>query len=162
MGRPFLQLVEMTALAGRVSLGHDCCCCNGGGEPVFRDASGETMFSYEVVSGNGAGEVTVVISGDAVFTHSEEIDRALCDALDTCDSLTVDVGAAKELDLTFRVLLCSLHRRSELINKSVSVRDTRAPGRKERQSRYARVDGCLSKDASGLCSLWHGSGGGKR
>jgi len=132
------------------------------GQPFFRTAVGETMFSYEVVNGNRAGEATVVISGDAVFTHSKEIDQALSEALDACDNLTVDVCAAKELDLTFRVLLCSLHRRSKLINKTVTVRDTRAPGCGERRSRYARVEGCLFKDASGLCSLWRGSGAGKR
>ena len=132
------------------------------GQPFFRTAGGETMFRYEVVSGTSAGEATVVISGDAVFTHSKEIDQALSEALETCDNLTVDVGAAKELDLTFRVLLCSLHRRSELINKTISVRDTRGPGGGERRSRYARVEGCLFKDASELCSLWHGSGAGKR
>lgn len=123
---------------------------------------GEMMFRYEVVSGNRAGEATVVISGDAVFTHSKEIDQALSEALAACDKLTVDVGAAMELDLTFRVLLCSLHRRSELYNKTLSVRDTRDPGRGERRPGYERVEGCLFKDASGLCSLWHVSGEGKR
>ena len=81
--------------------------------------SGEAMFKHVVVSGIDKGEATVVISGDAVFTHAQEVQDALSEALRACDHLTIDVGAAGELDLTFRVPLCSLHRRSVLINKRI-------------------------------------------
>lgn len=118
--------------------------------------SGESMFRYEVLRGNGNGRATMVVAGNAVFTHSKEVEEALCEALDGCDHLTVDVGAAADLDLTFRVLLCSLHRRSELINKTISVRDARGGGRRGIESRHARVEGCLFKDGSEFCSLWRG------
>lgn len=113
------------------------------------------MFSYTVVSGCGEGEVTLLISGNAVFTHTEEMNEALSDALDSCEHLTVDVGSANELDLTFRVLLCSLHRRSLLMNKRISVRFSHMPGGEERRGGFARVEGCLYKDATAFCSLWH-------
>ena len=116
------------------------------------------MFKHVVVSGIDKGEATVVISGNAVFTHAQEVQDALSEALRACDHLTIDVGAAGELDLTFRVLLCSLHRRSVLINKRISVRVAPAPGRDNRQRRYTRVEGCLFKDASEHCSLWDGPG----
>ena len=120
------------------------------------------MFRYLMVSGNGNGRTSVVISGDAVFTHTTEMEKALGEALDSCDHLTVDVVAAGDVDLTFRVLLCSLHRRSELINKKITVQVAQTPGREERPGQFARVEGCLFKDASELCTLWHGSGDGKR
>uniref|UniRef100_C6E308 STAS domain-containing protein n=1 Tax=Geobacter sp. (strain M21) TaxID=443144 RepID=C6E308_GEOSM len=111
------------------------------------------MFRYALVRGKGDGEMTVVISGHALFTQAGDIERALRGALNACHHLTVDVGSARELDLTFRVLLCSLHRRSVLQNKTVTVRDTRATPREVRED-IERVEGCLFKDGSDLCTLW--------
>ena len=111
------------------------------------------MFRYALVSGKGEGEMTVVIFGHALFTQACEIEEALSEALHACAHLTVEVGSAEDLDLSFRVLLCSLHRRSELLNKTVTVRDTRRTPREMRED-VGRVEGCLFKDASDLCTLW--------
>lgn len=107
---------------------------------------------------NGKCEATVFVSGAAVFTHATELQESLNDALDACGHLVVDISAAGPIDLTLRALLCSLHRRSELMNKTMSVRVADAEGNGCGE-RYARVEGCLFKDADGYCSLWDGPGG---
>jgi ABC-type transporter Mla MlaB component len=111
------------------------------------------MFRHVVVNGISKGEATVVISGDAVFTHALEMQSALSEALESCDHLTIDVGSVEVLDVTFRVLLCSLHRRSELVNKRISMQGA-LPSREDDRTRYARVNGCLFKGASERCLLW--------
>jgi hypothetical protein len=110
------------------------------------------MFVHQVVSGFGNGEATVLISGDAVFTHAGEMQAALGEALDACQHLTIDVGCVDALDGTFRVLLCALHRRSELGNKSISMQGV-LPGWDDDQSRYA-TKGCLFRGANERCPLW--------
>jgi len=111
------------------------------------------MFSHILVDEIGAGEATVVILGDAVFTHAQEMQAALSQALDACEHLTIDVGSVDALDLNFRVLLCSLHRRSELVNKKISMRGA-LPGLEDDRTRYDRVKGCLFKKPNERCMLW--------
>lgn len=111
------------------------------------------MFRHLLVHGVGKGEATVVISGAAVFTDALEMQHALGEALDACEHLTIDVGDIEAFDATFRVLLCSLHRRSELVNKRISITGVLLR-REDGQAGNARVEGCLFKDESGVCTLW--------
>lgn len=112
------------------------------------------MFSHLVVKGIDKGEATIVISGDAVFTHAHEMQSALSAALDACQHLIIDVGSVQALDGTFRVLLCSLHRRSELVNKRITVQGP-LTGRVDDQIRRSpRVQGCLFKKQDQFCTLW--------
>lgn len=57
------------------------------------------------------------------------------------------------IDDTFRALLCSLHRRSELVNKKITLQGA-LPRLEVDPARYTRVEGCLFKEASELCQLW--------
>ena len=111
------------------------------------------MFKHALVHGTGKKQATVMIFGDAVFTHAEEMRSALGDALEACEHLTIDVGKVRVIDLTFRALLCSLHRRSELVNKTITMQGA-LPRRKNDQVRYARIKGCLFKNDNERCQLW--------
>ena len=111
------------------------------------------MFRLVVVKGIDKGEATVVISGDAVFTHAQEMQSALNEALDACDRLAIDVGAVDAFDVTFRVLLCSLHRKAELAHKRVSMQGG-MPGREGDHARFFKVNGCLFKGGTEQCQLW--------
>ena len=111
------------------------------------------MFKHAVVNGTGKGKAVIMISGDAVFTHAQEMQKALGEALDACDHLTIDIGRVEVVDVTFRALLCSLHRRSELVNKKIVMQGA-LPRREGDPVRYTRVKGCLFKEASELCQLW--------
>ena len=104
------------------------------------------MFGHIMINRIGKRDAMVVVSGDAVFTHAQEMQTALGEALETCDNLTIDVRKVQASDVTFRVLLCSLHRRSELENKTIAILGT-LPGRED-----ARVNGCL-KNSSQRCAL---------
>jgi ABC-type transporter Mla MlaB component len=110
------------------------------------------MFNHARFNGIGKGETTIMISGAAVFTHAQEMQNALGDALDACDHLTIDVGRVEAMDLTFRALLCSLHRRSELVNKKISMQG--ALPRREGYPVRHRVKGCLFKATGECCQLW--------
>lgn len=111
------------------------------------------MFRHTLVQGTGKGEATVAISGDAVFTHAQEMQSALGEALEGCRHLTIDVGAIESHDGTFRVLLCSLHRRSELVNKRITMRGT-LPGREGVQAGHAKENGCPFNRTNEGCPLW--------
>jgi hypothetical protein len=109
---------------------------------------GSPRERYTVAQGIGKGESTVVILGDAVFTHAQEIMSALSEALDACDHLIIDVGKVVAYDGTFRVLLCSLHRRSELVRKTISMKGT-LPG-----LRNVYIHRCAFNGTNQRCTLW--------
>jgi len=117
------------------------------------------MFRLSVRSGRGSGEATVVIAGDAVFTHAGELQSALGEVLADCEHLTIDVGKVGLLDLTFHVLLCSLHRQSELAHKRITLQG--ADCRREVPPCFSRHRRCLVKGGNGVCHLW-GPGAGDR
>lgn len=79
------------------------------------------MFRHMLVEGIAEGEATMVIFGNAVFTDAHQMESELGKALDACRHLTIDVGGVEISDATFQVILCSLHRRSQLENKKVSM-----------------------------------------
>jgi ABC-type transporter Mla MlaB component len=112
------------------------------------------MFSHLVVKGARKDDSRILLFGVAIFTHAEEMQSALGEALEGCHCLTIDVEGVEAFDVTFRVLLCSLHRRSQLVNKTILLQGG-LPGREDDPAKYARVEGCLFKNASDLCTLWH-------
>lgn len=115
------------------------------------------MYRHAVID-NGGGRATVVVTGDAVFTDIPELQRVLEDALDACEHLSVEVEGADAVDATLRVLLCSLHRRSELLKKPISARIPPAGGRR-RPKRRQRVEGCPFGEEGDCCPLWDGRTG---
>ena len=110
------------------------------------------MFRLSVVRGNARGQVTARISGEAVFTHAQEIQSALGEALAGCDHLTIDLGEVAVLDATFRALLCSLHRHSGLLHKKITLQG--APARRDDPLRHPGIKGCLFKETHECCRLW--------
>jgi ABC-type transporter Mla MlaB component len=110
------------------------------------------MFRLSVVRGTAKGQATARIYGEAVFTHAQEIQSALCEALAGCDHLTIDLGEVAVLDATFRALLCSLHRHSGLLHKKITLQG--ALPRRDDPLRYPGINGCLFKETPECCRLW--------
>jgi ABC-type transporter Mla MlaB component len=110
------------------------------------------MFRLCVRGGRESGEATVLIAGDAVFTHAGELQSALSQVLADCEHLTIDIGKVELLDLTFRVLLCSLHRQSELAHKKITLQG--ADCRRDVSHCFSGSRVCLVKDGNGSCHLW--------
>lgn len=110
------------------------------------------MFRHTLVEGTGAGEATMAIFGDAVFTEAQEMERALGAALDACRRLTIDVGGVQNFDGTFRVLLCSLHRRSQLENKTI-VMHGNLRKREQDRSWQSKLKGCPFDGIDRNCPL---------
>ena len=110
------------------------------------------MIRLSVVRGIAEGQATARIAGEAVFTHAQQIQSALCEALAGCDHLTVDVGEVAVLDATFRALLCSLHRHSGLLHKKITLQG--APPGREDPLRYPGINGCLFRETHECCRLW--------
>ena len=98
------------------------------------------------------GITTVWIAGDAVFTCTEELRTSLFGALDGCRHLVIDISLVADLDATFRVVVCSLHRRAYLSRRRVSLKGTL--GGSAREPAPHRVAGCPFHDSGAGCLLW--------
>ncbi len=110
------------------------------------------MFRYLLTKTKDKDQATLAISGNAVFIRADEMDNALAAGLACCRELVIDVSGLESFDSTFQVLLCSLHRRSELENKSISIVGA-LPGRSNEQARQAKAKGCLLNGNSKHCPL---------
>lgn len=119
------------------------------------------MFRHILQHGGGEGRAILSISGHAVFTRAQEMEQVLGGALEACRHLTIDLEGIEEYDSTFRVLLCSLHRRSELEQKTLAIRGA-LPGRESEQARQAGAMGCLRDETNTRCHLWEKEPKGKR
>ena len=108
------------------------------------------MFRHSLLQETGKSEAVIVISGDAVFTQAQEMESALSAALQSCRHLIIEIGGVEAFDSTFQVLLCSLHRRSELENKKISLQGIR---RENEPTWQARLKGCLLNENT-RCPLW--------
>ena len=111
------------------------------------------MFKHTWHQETGSDEATIKISGEAVFTQAQEMESALGEALEACRHLIIDIGGIEAFDSTFEVLLCSLHRRSDLGNKRISIQGS-LPRQESLQTRQAKANGCLLQGTNKRCPLW--------
>jgi ABC-type transporter Mla MlaB component len=79
------------------------------------------MFRLTIIDGTGRKATTVAISGSALFSDARELEQALGQLLAGCDHLTIDICGVQDVDVTFRALICVLHRHSELLHKKISL-----------------------------------------
>jgi len=110
------------------------------------------MFRLTVVHSDGQEAATAVISGEAVFVHAQEMQSALGDALASCQHLTIELGKVAGFDATFRALVCSLHRQSELVHKKITLQGHLAW--REDPLGSAGIKGCLLEQRYECCRLW--------
>jgi len=110
------------------------------------------MYRLTVENRVGQEKATAVISGEAVFIHAEELQSALCETLDSCQHLTIELSRIVVLDATFRALICSLHRYSELVHKDITLQGALA--RQEDPLGDTGIRGCLLKETNQCCRLW--------
>lgn len=108
------------------------------------------MVKLDSAPGGQPGELTVSISGWAVFTHAKELEQALVEALSGCRHLTLDLTSVQQIDLSFPALVCCLHRKSELLHKEITLRGPPRRGRGWLATREARCP----RQPGRQCRLW--------
>lgn len=64
---------------------------------------------------------TLVLSEELTIARVSAIRDALQNVLEEADNLTVDVGVASEIDLSFLQLMCSAHRTGASRGKQVTL-----------------------------------------
>lgn len=95
------------------------------------------------------------LQGNATFDQAEELQKVLSRALHSCDQLVIDLQGVREVDISFIMILCAVHRTAELLGKRVSVRGALPElfKRHFEYARYSRQRGCLFS-ARKHCRFW--------
>jgi len=76
------------------------------------------MLEFKLEEG-GTGKL--ILDGDMTVQRAGELKTALIEALDKATSVVIDMEHITDADLSFLQLLCSAHRTSLKINKTVSL-----------------------------------------
>jgi anti-anti-sigma regulatory factor len=98
--------------------------------------------------------VTLVLEGDLTIQKASAAREELQIALKKVEHIELDMEAAKAVDLAFLQLLCSAHRTSLNMGKTLAFKGTVPPMLKKsvQDNGYARQHGCVL-DVNKTC-LW--------
>lgn len=88
---------------------------------------------------------TLVLSEELTVARVSAIRDALQNVLEEADNLTVDVGVASEIDLSFLQLMCSAHRTGASRGKQVTLagRENTVFSQAVVETGYLRTEGCV-------------------
>lgn len=105
-------------------------------------------------NGTSENKTTLVMTGELTIRQASAAKDELQDALKKAQHVELDVGAATEVDLAFLQLLCSAHRTSMNLNKTLMFKGAIPAVLKKsiEDNGYARTSGCVL-NSSHAC-LW--------
>lgn len=104
-----------------------------------------------------SGEANVVkLEGSWTIERASELKGVLLEALNSGESIVVDLEGLKDLDLSFMQLFCSAHRTSLRDGKRIVLCERKSQSLKQmvRKAGFVRTLGC-HKDPNKEC-LWIG------
>jgi anti-anti-sigma factor len=109
---------------------------------------------YTVEQTDGAEIIT--IEGELTISSADELKKVLMDALSVNDQIRLNLEQITEIDLSCLQLLCSAHRTSIKMQKSLTRTDTCPESLKNIAERagFSRHMGCI-KDINSGC-FWAG------
>lgn len=99
-------------------------------------------------------KTTLVMSGNLSISRVLATRDELTEALKITQNLEIDIGSAKEIDLSFLQLLCSAHRTSIYLKKNMTFKGTIPEEIKKSigDNGFTRPRGCEA-DSTNTC-LW--------
>jgi len=105
-------------------------------------------------SGNTGDTITLVMAGNLTIGRASDARVELQEALENAKHIDLDIEAAGEVDLAFLQLLCSAHRTSVSMDKTLVFRGVIPEMFKKsvEDNGYARLTGC-ALDCNKTC-LW--------
>lgn len=105
-------------------------------------------------NGTSKDKTTLVMTGELTIRQAGAARDELQDALKNTQCVELDVKAATEVDLAFLQLLCSAHRTSMNMNKTLMFKGTIPTVLKKsiEDNGYARTSGCVLN--SNYTCLW--------
>ncbi len=106
------------------------------------------------ISEKSADKITLVMDGNLTIGQTGSTKAQLQDALKNAQHVELDITAASEVDLAFLQLLCSAHRTSVNMNKTLAFQGKIPDAFKKsvEDNGYARPTGCAF-DCKKTC-LW--------
>ncbi len=110
------------------------------------------MLSHRIEEEGGAA--TLHLSGDLTITHGEELRTLIAAAMVTFDSLVLDLGEVKGMDLCALQIFCAAHRAASEQGRTLAVHGEGCGIYRDRLKTggFSRHTGCLC-DTNGTC-LW--------
>ncbi|MFO7568421.1 MAG: STAS domain-containing protein [Smithellaceae bacterium] len=96
----------------------------------------------------------LTLTDDLSISRATSLREAIEQALKKVKHLTVDIGQARGVDLSFLQLLCSAHRSATVMNKSMTLagKSNEALQKAVDENGYGRTSGCVL-DKTSTC-LW--------
>lgn len=103
-----------------------------------------------------AEECVVKLRGDLTVEHAHEMKSVFLEALQSNERVVVELEGITDVDLSFLQLLCSAHRTSMRLNKSLTLLSEQSDIFRQavRDAGFSRILGC-HEDPQKAC-LWIG------
>lgn len=108
----------------------------------------------KTAKGSSPNKTTLVLNGNLTISRARATRDELHKALKNTQHVELDVESAEEVDLSFLQLLCSAHRTSLSLNKTLLIKGTipEVFNKSIEDNGFMRQRGCLL-DSTNTC-LW--------